>query len=51
MEYITFELVMHFDPSLEGSIDDLKAEIKRALRNVSEVQDIELDCTDSGRIK
>jgi hypothetical protein len=49
-EYIKFELIMHFDPSLEGSIDDLKAQITRALSNVAEVADIELDCIESGRI-
>jgi hypothetical protein len=49
-EYIKFELTMHFEPSLEGSIEDLKSQIRYALRNVAEVMDIELDTIESGRI-
>ncbi len=51
-EVISFELRIYVNDGLEGSINEFKQQILRALvRNIEEIADIELDCTGTERIK
>lgn len=41
-EVFTFELILHYTPEYEGSVNTLKQEIRRALR-VLEAEDMEME--------
>ena len=45
-EVFTFELVLHYEPEYEGSVNELKKDIRRAVMCMDGVQDMEVALTE-----
>ena len=48
-EYITLEVVLHFEDGLDGSINELIKKVKAAINRGVEVADMEVTCIKTHR--